>query len=75
MKIGDSQQSKIKMMIMTKAGHKNLVWWSPVKQNRKRSELIINGMVKRFMTQTEIVKITNVLMFYENEMLIAKAKI
>ena len=74
MPISDPKLSKIKMFIMTKAGHKNLVWWSPIKENRKRSELIVTGMTRRFM-KTEIAKVTNVLMFYENEILIAKAKL
>lgn len=59
---------------MTKGGHKNLVWYSPIKQNKKRSELIVTGMMRRFM-KTETAKITNVLLFYENETLIAKAKL
>lgn len=74
MPISDPKESKVKMSIMTKGKNKNLVWYSPIKQNRRRSELIIKDMIKRFM-KTETAKITNVLLFYENEILIAKANL
>lgn len=74
MPISDPKESKVKMSIMTKGKNKNLVWYSPIKQNRRRSELIVKDMIRRFM-KTETAKITNVLLFYENEILIAKANL
>ncbi len=74
MPISDPKVSKVKMSIMTKGKNKNLVWYSPIKQNRRRSELIVKDMIRRFM-KTETAKITNVLLFYENEILIAKANL
>lgn len=74
MAISDPKESKIKMAIMTKAGHKNQVWYSPIKQNKKRSELVVMGMLRRFM-KTKTAQFTNVVLFYENDVLIAKSKL
>lgn len=76
MAISDPKESKVKMSIMTKGKNKNQVWYSPIKQNKKRAELIINGMMRRFM-KTETAKITNVVLFYDNQTdsLLAKAKL
>lgn len=68
------EASKIKMVILTKGAYKNKVWYSPVNQNKRRSELVIRSMLKRF-ERSKLKPITNVVQFYENDVLIQKIKI
>lgn len=65
MPVFDKQESKIKMVILTKHGFENEVWWSPINQNRRRSELIIQGMLTRF-KRHNLAKFTNMLQFFES---------
>lgn len=69
----ETQKSKIKMMILTKPNCKNLVWWSPLDQNRKYSGIIIKGMMRR-LKNNKIFKETQVVQFYENGQLIHQEK-
>jgi hypothetical protein len=73
MKIGIKEKSKIKMVILTKNGHANHTIFSPVKQNDKPSNIIIEGMLRRFKTKP-IIQHTNVIQFYENGTLIETIK-
>jgi hypothetical protein len=68
------EQSKIKMVILTKGKNENKVWYSPTNQNKRRSELIIQSMLKRF-ARSKLFTQTNVVQFYENNVLIQQMKI
>jgi hypothetical protein len=57
--------AKIKMVANTKHGHKNIVWYSFLKYNKKPDQFIITGMLRRFMESTEF-KYTNSIQFYDN---------
>lgn len=67
-------QSKIKMVILTKGKEANVVWWSPLNQNKRKSGLVIRSMLRRF-KRSKLAQITNVIQFYENNILIEKIKI
>lgn len=68
------EQSKIKMVILTKTKEKNAVWWSPINQNKRNTESVVKSMLSRF-EKHALVKITNVVQFYENGNLIATKRI
>ena len=68
------EASKIKMVILTKSKLENAVWWSPINQNKRNSQLIIESMLRRF-EKHALAKITNVIQFYENGNLIAEKKL
>lgn len=68
------EQSKIKMVILTKGKNQNKVWYSPTNQNKRRSELVMQSMLKRF-TRSKLFAQTNVVQFYENNVLIQQIKI
>lgn len=72
MSVFDNTKSKIKMVILTKHKHRNVVWWSPIKQNKRKSELVIRSMLERLKKDKELFSKTNVVQFYENNQLIAK---
>lgn len=74
MPVFDKEQSKIKMVILTKGKAENVVWLSPIKQNKRKSELVIRSMLKRFKNNKELFSKTNVVQFYENNLLIAEIK-
>lgn len=73
----EKDKSKIKMVGLTPAGEKNIVWYSPVSQNNKPSEKIIDGMFRRFQ-QDRSFSSCRVIYFYEhpyqNDNLIAECK-
>jgi hypothetical protein len=69
MPVFNAEKSKIKMVILTKHKENNTVWYSPIKQNNRKSELVIASMLKRF-KKSPLTAITNVIQFYENESLI-----
>lgn len=74
MAVFEPEKSKIKMVILNKVNAKNVVWYSPIKQNRRRSDLIIKSMLKRFKNH-DLFRNTNVVQFYENNILIFSEKI
>lgn len=74
MPVFDAQQSKIKMVILTKNNFENPVWYSPIKQNKHRTESIITSMLRRF-EKSKWLKFTNIIQFYENGTLIAVKKL
>ena len=69
-----SESSKIKMVILTKSKQSNAVWWSPINQNKRNSQSVITSMLRRF-EKHALAKITNVVQFYENGILIAVKKL
>lgn len=72
------ENSKIKMSIMKSHLDKNEVWWSPAQQNDKPAATIVAGMIRRFKSNYASGAIkgkVNVLIFYENDILIHKEKI
>ena len=73
MPVFDKEQSKIKMVILTKGKAENVTWFSPIKHNKRKSELVIRSMLKRF-EKSKYLAITNVVQFYENNVLISKFK-
>lgn len=68
------EQSKIKMVILTKNNIPNSVWWSPINQNKRPSLLVIRSMLRRF-KKSHLANLTNVIQFYENGKLIEAIKI
>ena len=73
MPVFDSEKSKIKMVILTQNKQSNAVWWSPINQNKRKSELVIRSMLRRF-EKSKLFTITNVVQFYENNLLISQFK-
>ena len=73
MPVFDNTKSKIKMVILTQNRQLNKVWWSPINQNKRKSELVIRSMLKRF-ERSKLYAITNVVQFYENNVLISQYK-
>lgn len=73
MPVFDKEKSKIKMVILTKSKERNAVWWSPINQNKRKSELVIRSMLKR-LEKSKLFVITNVVQFYENNVLISQFK-
>jgi hypothetical protein len=69
-----SETSKIKMVILTKTKQSNTVWWSPINQNKRNSQSVITSMLRRF-EKHALAKITNVVQFYENGILIASKRL
>lgn len=68
------ESSKIKMVILTKSKESNAVWWSPINQNKRNSQSVITSMLRRF-EKHALAKITNVIQFYENGILIASKRL
>ena len=73
MPVFDNTESKIKMVILTQNKQSNAVWWSPINQNKRKSELVIRSMLRRF-EKSKLFTITNVVQFYENNLLISQFK-
>lgn len=73
MPVFDNTKSKIKMVILTQNKQSNAVWWSPINQNKRKSELVIRSMLRRFQ-KSKLFPITNVVQFYENNLLISQFK-
>ena len=73
MPVFDNTKSKIKMVILTQNKQSNAVWWSPINQNKRKSELVIRSMLRRF-EKSKLFAITNVVQFYENNLLISQFK-
>ncbi|MBA0884939.1 hypothetical protein [Flavobacterium undicola] len=68
------ESSKIKMVILTKSKESNAVWWSPINQNKRNSQSVVTSMLRRF-EKHALAKITNVIQFYENGILIASKRL
>ena len=69
----EKQKSKIKMVALMPPKEKNITWYSPVWQNLKSSDVIINGMLRRFKTKEESNRV-QVYQFYENGSLLLELK-
>lgn len=75
MPIFDPKLSKIKMVILTTRTEQNKVWYSPIKENNRPKEKIIEGMVRRFLETPTLKLITNKIQFYEAGKLVAEVKL
>jgi hypothetical protein len=73
MPVFKKEKSKIKMVILTKGRDDNVVWHSPINQNNRDNEAIIKSMLNR-LKRKELFNRTNVVQFYENNLLIAEFK-
>jgi hypothetical protein len=73
MPVFDKEQSKIKMVILTKGRDDNLVWHSPINQNSRDEQDIIKSMLNR-LKRKELFNRVNVVQFYTNNLLIAEFK-
>jgi hypothetical protein len=73
MPVFKKEKSKIKMVILTKGRDDNVVWHSPINQNSRDNEAIIKSMLNR-LKKRELFNRTNVVQFYENNLLIAEFK-
>lgn len=67
------ETSKIKMAALMPPNEKNITWYSPVDQNKKSSDFIMNGMLARFQKQDAAKRVV-VIQFYENGDLLAEIK-
>ncbi|QEE49621.1 hypothetical protein FUA48_08505 [Flavobacterium alkalisoli] len=66
MPIFDKHTARIKLVILTKPGEKNITWYSLEKEKNKPEKSIIDGMIKRF-ERSSYTKIAQVLQFYDNK--------
>ena len=73
MPVFDKTKSKIKMVILTSGNTPNKVWYSPINQNKRKSELVIRSMLKRVEKHAFFNQI-NVIQFYENNQIISSIK-
>jgi len=73
MPVFKKEKSKIKMVVLTKGRDDNIVWHSPINQNSRNNEAIIKSMLTR-LKRKELFSRTNVVQFYENNLLIAEFK-
>ena len=69
----DKEKSKIKMVILTQNNSPNIVWYSPVNQNKRKSELVIRSMLRR-LEKSKLIDIIRVVQFYQNNQLITQFK-
>lgn len=73
MPIFSKEKSKIKMVILTHGREPNAVWWSPINQNERKSELVILSMLRRFQNHALYSK-TRCVQFYQDNVLLAEYK-
>lgn len=66
MALADKQISKIKMVGLTPHSYKNIVWYSPIKENKKDNSTIVDGMVRRFLNHRDS-KFVKVIQFYSTQ--------
>ena len=57
--------SKIKMVALMPPKEKNITWYSPIDQNKKPSNIILDGMLRRFNAQDAAKRVV-VIQFYED---------
>ena len=66
MPIFDPVTSKIKMVILTKHGIDNQVWYSRLRYQKLTNEKIIEKMITSF-NRDPMKSLTNVVQFYDNQ--------
>lgn len=66
MPIFDKHTARIKLVILTKPGEKNITWYSLEKEKNKPENTIIEGMIRRF-EKSSYAKVAQVLQFYNNK--------
>jgi hypothetical protein len=59
------EKSVIRMVALTPANFDNVVWYSPIQDNKKPVNTIILSMKRRF-EKTGMYAVTRVLQFYDN---------
>lgn len=74
MPVFEKVKSKIKMVALMPPKEQNITWYSPITQNNKSSEKIVNGMLKRFQNQ-DAAKRVQVIQFYEDGVKIHEIKV
>jgi hypothetical protein len=57
------EKSKIKMVALMPPKENNITWYSPIDQNKKPTDTIINGMLGRFKNKDEAKRV-QVYQFY-----------
>ncbi len=62
------------MVALMPPNEKNITWYSPIDQNQKENNIIIRGMLRRFVEKQEAAKRVKVYQFYENEVLVYELK-
>ena len=62
------------MVILTKHGIENEVWWSPIDQNKWPNDRIIEGMNRRFQ-KSYLFTLTNVIQFFEGDRMVDHYKL
>lgn len=65
MGLASKEKSKLKMVALMPPNKANITWYSPEWQNNKPNDVIITGMLRRFMNQPEAAEVV-VYQFYEN---------
>lgn len=73
MPVFEKVKSKIKMVALMPPKEKNITWYSPITQNAKPSQKIVNGMLRRFQNQ-DAAKRVQVIQFYEDGILYYEVK-
>lgn len=66
MTLANKDISKIKMVVLTDSGQSNIVWYSPIKQNKKDDSFIIEGMLRRFFNHSSS-KHARIVQFYSTK--------
>lgn len=73
MPVFSKEQSKIKMVILTRGKEKNPVWYSAINQNKRKSESVIKSMLRR-LENNKVINSVQCVQFYENGVLIQEYK-
>lgn len=66
MALSSKEKSKIKMVALFGPGKQNIVWYSPLKQQKKPDQFIITGMIRRFLEQATSSGV-KIIQFYANQ--------
>lgn len=73
MPVFSKEKSKLRMVILTKGKEQNHTWYSPINQNGRNNEAIINSMLRRLQGQP-FFKNVNCVQVYQERTLIAEYK-
>ena len=67
MPIFSKELSRVKMVILTKHGHQNKVWYSILSKDKKNLVEICHKMMKRFTKSNNLIANANIIIFYDNQ--------
>lgn len=73
MALATKGKSKLKMVALMPPKQDNITWYSPEHQNNKPNDVIITGMLRRFMNQKAAAEVV-VYQFYEDGNLVQEIK-